>query len=225
VIRKTIIEAVAQGKLVLRFPDGRTYDSQGVIEGPEGQRRRASEPPPGSFSLDDTVQLTPAGSATAQQWTTLDAGKPPREDIIPPTLLESTDWSKVIRLAGTNRLVELRLTAHSPAAAETLAELAQPLGGERVELTVQLSGRLKDGGNINFLAKGLRLSHSIRPLEIAEKLFRALAEDASYEAHVCVHFGQSAGTRSEAALSRIRERAPGEVSVWARFEPGQGSSV
>jgi hypothetical protein len=121
--------------------------------------------------------------------------------------------------------VELRLTAHSPAAAETLAELAQPLGGERVELTVQLSGRLKDGGNINFLATGLRLSHSIRPLEIAQKLFRALAEDASYEAHVCVHFGQSAGTRSEAALSRIRERAPGEVSVWARFEPGQGSSV
>ena len=233
VIRKTIIEAVAQGKLVLRFPDGRTYDSQGVIEGPEGQRRRASEPPPGSFSLDETVQLTPAGSATAQQWTTLDAGKPPGEGITPPPPppppieFESTDWSKVIRLAGTNRLVELRLTAHSPAAAENLAELAQPLGGERVELTVQLSGRVKDDprGNINFLAKGLRLSHSIRPLEIAQKLFRALAEDASYEAQVCVHFGPSAGTRSEAALSRIRERAPEEVSVWARFEPVQGSSV
>src|SRR5262249_52446849 len=42
VVRQTLIRCVADGKLVVRLADGRSYDVRGCVEGPDGRRRRIS---------------------------------------------------------------------------------------------------------------------------------------------------------------------------------------
>jgi len=234
VIRLTIQNAVADGKLLLRLPDGRAFDDQGAVEGSEGSRRRTSATP-ASFPLDDSVLITRSGTPTAQAWTKVEApkklkeGGPADEVGLPPpprpSRFEADNWDELLTLSEQEPLLELRFTAKSPASADSLIRLAQPLNADSLALTVRVGGNLKDGGKINFLASDLRVSHPVRPLDIATTIFNSLAEDATYEAHFRLHFGASGRSGMTDALRQTQASAPDSVSVWACFAPSQGTTL
>ena len=73
IVRQTVLKAVREGQLVVRLADGRAYDASGCVEGVEGQRRRAQGTLT-TFSLDDTVLITPTGSAAATEWLKVGGG-------------------------------------------------------------------------------------------------------------------------------------------------------
>lgn len=236
VVRLTILNAVAEGKLVVRLADGRACDDKGCVEGPEGQRRRTPATLT-TLALDETVRMARAGTAAAQSWTRIDpprqapeeqqareAGEsPPLPPPPPPPILEAGNWDELLRLAEERPLVELQLIARSPAAAAALASVAQPLGAESLLLTVTVGGSLKDGGNVNFLASGVRLGHPLKPLDIAQRLHTAAAEGAAYEAQLQLRFGSSGRSGLAEALRQAQGNAPEGVTVRGRFAASDGT--
>lgn len=233
VVRLTIQNGVAEGKLLVRVADGRVYDDQGAVEGSEGNRRRTTASLT-SFALDESVLIMRAGTSAAQTWTKVEApkekakeGEPGEEVELPlpppaPSGFEADSWEELLTLSEQKRLLELRLGTRSPGSADTLASLAQPLGAESLALTVSVGGNLKDGGKINFLASDVRLTHPIKPLATARTIFNSLAEGASYEAQLRLRFGTLGRAGKSEALKQIRASAPDNVLVWARFAGSEG---
>ncbi|MBZ5669553.1 MAG: ATP-binding protein [Acidobacteriia bacterium] len=76
VVRQTILQALVEGKLVVRLPNGNAYDAKGCVTGPEGKRRRMPDTLT-SLSLSADVEITRSDSAFAKQWLTIDAVKKP----------------------------------------------------------------------------------------------------------------------------------------------------
>ncbi len=229
VVRLTIQNGVAEGKLLVRLADGRAYDDRGAVEGSEDNRRRTSASLT-SFLLDESVLITRAGTSTAQTWTKVEApkkkaqegepggeGEPPPPPV--PGSLEADTWDELLTLSEQKPLLELRLTAPAPASADALAALAQPLGAETLALTVSVGGSLKDGGKINFLASDLRLNHPIKPLPIARTIFNSLVEGAAYETQLRLRFGALGRAGLTEALKQMQASAPDDLSVWGRFAP------
>jgi hypothetical protein len=113
--------------------------------------------------------------------------------------------------------MKLHLIASSPPAAASLATLAQPLGAESIGLSVTVSGTLKDGGSINFAVTDLKITHPVKPLQIAQTLYNALGSAATYEADLLLGFGTEGRTGLEEQLRTISEQVPDDVSVSAEF--------
>lgn len=227
VVRQTLLKAVAQGKVVVRLGDGRAYDAQGYVEELEGRWRRL----PGSLStlqLDHTVWVTPATSTWASQWTKVgeqvDGGGPlpPPPPMAPATQAAATIWEKVVKLAAERPLLELRLLARTPVEAGNLVGLSQPLGAETLSLSVTVSGELRDSGTISFAANELKPTHPTRPLQIAQTLFNALAEGATYEAELALRFGPAGRTGLEGQLQALAEAAPEGIIPRAQFDKPVG---
>ncbi len=233
VVRQTLLKAVSQGKVVVRLGDGRAYDDQGCVEGPEGRRRRL----PGSLStlqLDDTVWITPATSTWASQWTREDqptkiGEQPGGGGPLPPpppkaqaAQATATTWEKVVELATDRPLLELRLIAKSPVGAGNLVALSQPLGAESLALSVTVSGELRDSGTVSFAANALKPTHPTKPLQIAQTLFNALGEGATYEAELALRFGPAGRTGLEAQLRALAEYAPEGLTPRAQFDKPVG---
>jgi hypothetical protein len=230
IVRQTILKAVTEGKLIVRLADGRSYDAQGCVEGPEGRRRRVT----GALStlpLDDSVSITRADSATGVLWvkedqTEWEKSKKGESDIPPPPPLPSrataTTPEKVVEFAAERPLVELHLLATTPATAATLLSLAQPLGADAITLSVTVGGVLKDGGTLNFAANDLKPTHPTKPLTVAQTLFNALGDGASYEADLALKFGPAGRTGLEEQLRTLAESAPEGVTFRATFEKPVG---
>ena len=231
VIRQTLLKAVREGKIVVRLPDGRAYDSKGWVEGPEGRRRRV----PGALttlSLDDSVLIATTGSSAASEWVKEDKlegeerkglGERPVAPPPQPSRVEAITWEKALEYAPDRPLVELHLAASTPAAAATLATLAQPLGAESLLLSVTVTGRLKDGGTVSFAANETKLNHPTKPLAIAQTLFNAMADGVSYEALLVLSFGTAGRTGMEGPLGTLADAAHGDVSPRAIFEKPVGA--
>ena len=222
VVRQTILNAVKQGQMVVRLPDGRAYDHQGCVEGPEGRRRRLAGALT-TLSLDDNVLITRADSAAARAWTRVDdtpakpGGGPLPPPPPPPSQSIETDPAKIVERAGQRPLLDLRLTAASPAAAAQLLSLAQPLGADAISLSVTVGGSLRDGGDMNFAASHLKPNHPTRPLHIAQTIFNALAEGAQYQAELHLDFGPEGRTGLEAALQKLVDDKPDDLELRATF--------
>jgi Protein of unknown function (DUF499) len=226
VVRQTLLRAVADGKIVIRLADGRTYDARGGVEGSDGQRRRMA----GALTtvpLDDAVLIARANSDEGTQWVKEDtpayeaggpgSGTPPPPPPA-PARVTATTWEKVLELAVQRPLVELHLIASTPAAAGVLLSLAQPLGAETITLSVMVSGTLKDSGSMNFAANDVKPSHPTRPLTIAQTIFNALESGASYEADLTLGFGTTGRTELEGQLRALTENAPEGISPRTLFE-------
>jgi hypothetical protein len=213
VVRQTMLKAVSQGKLVVRLPDGRAFDAKGCVEGSEGRRRRVA----GSLTslpLDDSVLVALASSELGLQWTKEDPTVPgvPGPGPLPPppprpapTRVEATQKGDVLKYAGERPLLRLDLTASTPAAAQTLVGLAQPLGAAALSLSVNVGGQLKDSGTINFAASGLKPAHPTKPLTVAQTLFNAMTEGATYEAVLTLDFGPQGRTGLEANWRNLQK--------------------
>lgn len=225
VVRQTILKALGEGKLVVRLADGRAYDSEGCVEGSEGRRRRVSGNLT-TLALDADVWIAPRTNYFGQEWLKeikeeqLEDGKdiippsPPR----PPERITATTWEKVLEYSSDRPLLKLQLVAHSPAAGASLLNLALPLGADNLSLSVNVGGRLKEGGTINFAANDLKPTHPTKPLAIAQTLYNALGESVNYEAELALNFGSAGRTGLETQLRTLSENAPEEISPQATFD-------
>jgi hypothetical protein len=232
VARQTILHAIREGKLVVYTAgDGRAYDSSGVVEGPPGQRRRT----PGSLaalSLDDQTLLVEAGQPLAETWLRVDpapgkgpgVGAAPKATPPPPTpgRAIAREWDQAAALAAERPLLELALTAMTPAAAQSLLTLAQPLGAEALSLSVSVGGEGRDGGRIDFAARDLRPNHPLKPLDLAGRLFTSLADESQYEARLRLTFGANGRSGLGSQLAEAAEKAPDGVTVEGAFGPPTG---
>lgn len=227
VVRRTLAKAVADGKIAVRLASGDAYDATGYVAGPTGERRRATGSLP-SFNLDDNVFVAPVSSAAATEWLRETEvappsgdGGPPDDGVYPPPPPPSRRVTIRIReqlaeYAASRPLLELRLIARQPALASQLAALAQPVGADSLSLDLTVSGTAKDGGQINFGVVGVKPNLAIRPLQVAQTIFNALADGASYEAMLTLSFGFGRdGTLDQ--LSRLTEESPGGIEIEATF--------
>ncbi|NWG32577.1 MAG: ATP-binding protein [Rhodocyclaceae bacterium] len=232
IVRQTILKALAAGKIAIRLANGKAYDASGCVDGPPGNRRRL----PGSLStlsLDDKVWLARVESQAAFSWLREETqvkkeeqkgkGFFPPSPTLPPKVTATT-WERVLEYARTRPLLELKLTAGTPAEAAVLSGLAQPLGAEKIALSVTVGGNLKGGGRVNFQANDLKPTHPIGPLVMSQTLFNAMEEGADYEAELALSFGASGRQGLESMLSGLAEQAPEGVKPQAVFgEPSGGT--
>lgn len=225
VVRRTIVRAVADGRLVLRTPDGKGYDARGMVEGPAGSRRRR-DGRPSSFALAEDVLVAAPDTPVVREWLAEDApGKPgggrPEAPPAPPPpgRVSALDWAKVLELAGERPLLELRLTAHTPAAAGQLARLAQPLGADSLALAVSAGGELRTGGTMFFSADGVKPTHPSQPLETAQRVANSLVDGKSYEATLVLTFGADGRRGLAPALRQAGDAASSDTTVNATFGP------
>lgn len=233
VVRQTILKALEQGKVVVRVPDGRAYDEQGCVDGPEGKRRRVAVNLH-TFDLTDEVLMARAGTVAAEAWLKEDKGEPggaPGPGDMPPPPPPPTDkssatgWEQLLEGAATQPLLELRLTARAPAEAETLLALAQPLGAETLSLEVMAGGALREGGNMNFAAKGVKPTHPARPLATARTVFNSCVEGANFEVILRLGFGPAGRAGMVELLEQLRGAAPESVAVYGRFAQAAGAAL
>jgi hypothetical protein len=221
VVRQTLVRAVAEGKLVLRAADGRAYDDKGMVSGPPGQRHRSTGTI-SSFPMDDSVEIALPESEAAREWLREDqprrAGESPPPVPPPPSKATATTWEGIQSLAAERALLELKLKALTPAAAQTFAALAQPLGADALELTINLSGDFKDGGSLNLAINDVKLNHATRPLATAQTLFNALRDGSFFEAELSLSFGAQGRTGLGAALATLAAGAPDGIAPWAQFD-------
>jgi len=235
VVRLTILKALAEGKVVVRLSDGRAYDDNGYVEGPEGRRRRVVAPLT-ALTLSDAVLVTRSDTETAKAWLKEDkpkkdeSRKEDQEDLElapppPPDKSSANNWEQVVKISGEQPVADLRLSAHTPADAAALAGLAQPLGADALALDITVGGDLRDGGNINFAVRGMRPSHPAKPLQIAQTIFNSLVEGATYDVHLALKFGAAGRADLAPLLEQMRASAPDGVEIYARFARSAGAKA
>lgn len=222
IVRQTILKAVKEGKLVVCLLDGRAYDAKGCVEGPEGSRHRVGGELT-TLPLDESAWMTLVDSEEGLRWMKEDVSKEKtgKSVVIPPPppadRVTATSWEEVRDMAAQRPLVELHLITNKPHAAESLISLAQPLGASTLALTITVSGRLKDGGEVNFTVSGLKPTHPIKPLAMAQTIFNALASVEIYEANLLLSFGDVGRAGFGTQLRKLADRPPEEVSPQATF--------
>jgi hypothetical protein len=239
IVRQTLLKALADGKIVLKLGDGRAYDAKGRVEGTAGRRRRVPDTLT-TFSLDDTVLITPAGVPAALEWLKEDqptggigggggtggtgGTEPPPPPPTAPGRITATTWEKVLEYAVDRPLLELRVIAKSPSDAATLPGLVQPLSADQLMMSTTASGTLKDGGGMDFAATNVKLNHPTKPLTIAQTIFNALAEGGTYEVEFELTFGSAGRTGLKDQLQQARDAAPDTLSVRAMFDKPVGGA-
>ena len=226
IVRQTILKAVDEGKLLVKVQDGRVFDKEGCVEGLEGQRRRIA----GSISsipLDDTVLVTRGVGKTAEIWLKVD---PEGQEEGPRKPLRKKEgritvrgWDQAVESASTRPLVQLRLKAITPSAAQQLIPIAQPLSANALSMEVSLSGEVKDGGTVNLIVSGIHATHQMKPLEIAQKLHTSLKEGCDFQADLLMEFGAAGRAGLAEQLKEIADKAPNDISPEALFEEPTGT--
>lgn len=225
VVKQTVLKAIEQGKVVVKFADGAAYDASGFVEGAEGERRRV-EGRSASIGLRDDEFITRADSAAAKGWLKVDAksekkgyGEPPEKPpiISEPISVIATSWQDILKHSENRPLRELTLDAGTPSVADTLATIAQPLGADQLVLDVTVSGDLKSGGNVSLAAQGVKLNSPIKLLESARTLFNAMQEDNSYGARLTLTFKEPGRLGLKPQLEIAAEKAGDDLTATATF--------
>ncbi|HYD16502.1 MAG TPA: DUF499 domain-containing protein [Candidatus Nanoarchaeia archaeon] len=243
VVRNTLLKAVADDKIVVRFPDGRAYDAKGSVGGPTGNRNRSGEKL-NALPLDSDVWVTASGSASGKEWLKEDAAQPtppkkpgepgggepwPPEPPKPPQPTDgpvaASGWDKTLEYAATRPLVELKVILHKPTDVANLLAAAPALSATYVELTVTVGGNLKDGGTMNFMASGVKPTHPAKPLTTAQTVFNALAEGSQYEAEVRFDFGADGRTGMLSALENVRQSTAVDAFITSQFAKAAGATA
>lgn len=224
-IRKSILKAVEQGKLLVRLPSGDVYDKDGCVSNINGVRQRSANRLH-TLQLNSDVCLAPPTTTCVAGWLKVtDAVEEGKDgateegggyELDLDTAYADT-WGDAITHAQTRPLCTLRLKSGKIDAAKTLAGLAQPFGAKSLTLSVIASGALKDGGNINFAASNLRHNHPLKPLETVATLLRAMADGASFEAELNLDFGESGLTDSASKFQQASQRAADDIGLNAEF--------
>jgi len=227
-VRLTIQRAVVAGKLVLRTVDGKAFDKKGCVSGQPGARRRFPDLLDLShIRLADDVLVAPTDSKAALEWLREDkaktgtggTGPEPTPPPPPPSAGPKVayDWPTAIERARAYRLVELTLTAETPADARSMVGLAPGLGAESPLLNLRASGSLKGGGSVTIAIGQVKQTNSLRPLELVESVHRALAEDGTFKVDLVLGYGAEGRKDMSSALETASHDAPENLKVMARF--------
>ncbi len=75
-VRRSILKAVDEGRLLVRMPDGSVYDREGLVAVEHGERRRMPGRRISTLSLEETVLLAPSDAPCAEDWTKVEDGEP-----------------------------------------------------------------------------------------------------------------------------------------------------
>jgi len=232
IVRQTVLKAVNEGKVVVKLPDGRAYDGGGCVEGAPGKRRRVPDSL-NTIALDDTVLISPADSAAALEWlkedkpTTIKGGGGddplPPPPPLPPGKAFATTWDKLLEYTDDRPLLELTLTASTPADTAVMQQLAQPLGATTLTVSVTVAGTLKEGaGSMNFAATDIKPTHPAKPLNIAQTIFNSVAPDSTFEVELKLSFGPSGRTGMRDALQTLQDGIPDGIIVKGLFDKPAG---
>jgi hypothetical protein len=229
VVRNSVIRAVRARRLAVRLANGETYDGDGRVTGGEGARKRVG----GDldvFPLDDTSLMTVAGSSAAEEWLHVDSvdggtgpvrpgagGATPPPPPPPPGTKTADTWDSAVAVSGERPLEKLTLTADTPADAKLLAQVSGLLSANEVTLDVTVSGPLRGGGQANFAMLAVKLTHPLKPVELASNLANAI-DAPSFQARAALMFS---GSRSDlpAVLEQAANAAPAGIRVQAVFGP------
>jgi hypothetical protein len=229
--RLTLLRGVRDRQLVLRLEDGSALDADGTVEGPTGARRRIATGVPHTLAITEDVLVALPSAPAVAGWMAVDApagsgaGGGPTPLLPPPPPapagdLHTSDLTKAIEAAASRPLVQLVLSARTPAAARLLASLAQPFGASSISLNVSVAGEVKGGGTMGLNVEGVRHTHPTKPLELATTIANSLTSAESFEASFTLEFepGLLMATHQ---LTALREQA-GDVRASCRFGPSAG---
>lgn len=227
VVRRTLLNGVKSGALLLRLPDGRAYDREGMVGPEKGLRRRfQGASPPDPLPLDDQVLVALLDAPAAQDWLRVDEEGPTGEEgpkpPVPPLGKEPITvegWENVISTAEARPLRRLTLAVVSPADARAVGGLFHPLGAREIALSVSAAGDAKGGGYFAFQAEDVKPTHPLKPLEIAQTVFNTLSEAAPYSASYSLGFSGEKDPSMPGKLRQLREGSPEETHIKGAFGP------
>ena len=134
-----------------------------------------------------------------------------------PQELLAYDWDTAIQYAAKRPLLSLKLTADNTQAAGKLIACAQPFGAQSLTLSVQASGPLKNGGQVNFVVSNVKHSSPLKPIEVAKKLLRATQEGAIFSAVLALDFGDTPVSEAAAKFQQAQAQAVEGVGLEAKF--------
>lgn len=229
VVRETIKKAVAGGELVVKLSDGRAHDATGYVDGPDGARRRVAGVALTTLTLDDTVMVTRATTSYGIAWMREDEEvppggpgpgpfpPPPPPPPSPAGIVTVASWDRLLEYAADRPLLEVRLTAATPTLAKRLIVLAQPLGADRIILSVTVDGVDKEYGTLSLKLDGVKPNHAANPLQIAGTLYNSSMAGAVYEAVLTLSYGTEGRWEMLDALKTLSEAAGDGVIPRARF--------
>jgi hypothetical protein len=238
-LRNTVLKAVEEGRLLVRLPNCDVYDKDGVVSGPDGDRKREPGRKLPGLTFAPEVLLAPVGADCLTSWLEIGDPKAPVEGADGATgggggtsfnggisntgspkadSVTALTWEEALAYATSRPLQKLTLKAIAPTDAKALVGLAQPLGATTLQLSVVVGGECKDGGKVNFAVNNVKVNSSLKPLEVAASLQRATADGSHYEARLVLTFdGGLAGASTK--LARARDEAPIAVALEAQFGP------
>jgi len=217
---------------VVRTADENAYDSTGCVRGPMGGRRLVEEKLQ-TVTMDENTLIASMGSETARIWLQVDGDRPGsvknvRVGPVPPRPADQVivkDAASIAAHADSRPLLRLDITAAVPADAHVLLPLAVPLGAESLTLRVTVSGKVREGGSVNFLAEGVKPSHPLKPLVIAQTLFSSIGAEATFEVVLSLSFGAQGRKGMGDALKTLQESRPAGITVEAEFgKPAEAAS-
>lgn len=217
-VRKAVQNAVQEGRLVVRLPDGRCYDRDGMVSGPPNARVRSEEKLL-TLPMTRDVLIAPADAPCAKSWFAVTEEGRSDSDIPPPPPARpvATDWATAIEYAGKHPLLRLKLHTTAPKAGAVLQKLAQPFSARRLTVTLYTQGELKDGGSVVLSIENAKPTSAVRPLPTAETLLRSLKEDADYRAELLLEFPEGGAEQAADRLTCARDQAGSDVEVEAQF--------
>ena len=226
-VRKSLLNAVAENKLVVRLPSGEVYDGAGCVSGQAGNRQRTDKKLM-TLALNSDVLVAPVSAPCVSAWIKTDdvkvkdpfagtgtsgAGK----DSYKPDTAQASSWDQAVKNAAQRPLNTLTLKATTANAAKTLANIAQPFGAQSLTLSVSLSGELKDGGNGYFMVSNVKATGPLKPLDTATLLMRAMTEDAQFDAQLSLLFGDEGLTGAAPKIMQAEATASDGVTLEATF--------
>lgn len=134
-------------------------------------------------------------------------------------------WDKAIQYAARRPLTSLTLRTTDQNAADRLIAVAQPFGADALWLTILATGKLTDGGEINFAVNEARHNNQLKPIELARKMLRAVQpSSASFSAELKLELPGRGLPDSGPRFEQAQAKAGPNVQLTAEFGPEEAAN-
>jgi len=225
VVRKTIIQSINKGKLVVKASNGTAYDKDGSVSG-IGNGRKRYETPITTLALDEDDLIGVSDSSYTGEWfKTGDKGggkTPPPPPPVPEGDVTAVTWEEVVTYSKERALINLKLKAINPQDAQQLLSIAQPLNAKNLKITVTARGETEKGGQLAFQARDIKPNHPIKPLQTATAVFNAVSQNESFQADLQLEYDDDGVTGISPQLETAREKSPADMGIEAKFGKKNG---
>jgi hypothetical protein len=199
VIRKSILQAVEHGRLVVRWEDGSAFDKDGaVVSGPGNVRRRDPGRKLHTLPMDETTLVAEIDSTIAHDWLKIHGfSEPPKPGELhlpsPPPPGSGPVTATNIDLAGAladkRPLLSIRIRCTTAADGQKALGAVSPLGAPSVTIEADLAGDMKTAASFGLHIGEAKVGAAIKPLTVVQTLGNALAPGGSVRVDVVLDFG------------------------------------